>query len=442
MDPEPRLESGLEERVVAAVRDGADELLGIVADLVAFDTTARLPGEPARDEERLQEYLSDRLWDIGGEPDLWEPEPTAKDHPILPRGLDFRGRPQLAVLLPGRGGGRSLLLNGHIDAVSCEPRDQWSSDPFRAELRDGRLYGRGTCDMKGGIADQLFALMVLHRLGVRLAGDVVFCTNTDEESSGAGSYACVERGVRADAGLCGEPTGFNAWVACRGAVNATVTVQGRAGHAEMPPADWREGGAVNAIDKMMLVLQGINTLRADWAHRRQFAHPYLSPGDIVPTMVRGGEWVVTYPSSCELTLDVQYLPGQVDEEGTGRAVFREVERYVNAAAASDPWLAAHPPAWEWPCDIIPAELPADHPVVIEALRAGASVGRPGVVAGMDSWHDPAVFIRRGATPTISFGPGGLEAAHTIDESVAAADLVDHAAAVALFALRWCGVAQA
>ncbi len=442
MESEPRLASALEERVVQTVRDSVEELVAIAADLIACDTTARLPGEPARDEARLQEYLSDRLWDIGGEPDLWEPEATAKDHPILPRGLDFRGRPQLAVHLPGRGGGRSLLLNGHIDAVSAEPLEQWTSDPFRAEVRDGHLYGRGSCDMKGGIADQLFALIVLHRLGVRLAGDVVFCTNTDEESSGAGSYACVEHGVKADAGLCGEPTGFNAWIACRGAVNATVTVEGRAGHAEMVHPGWREGGAVNAIDKAMLVMQGIRTLRDDWRSRGDRKHPYLSPGDIVPTMIRGGEWMVTYPSSCEVTLDVQYLPAQVDEEGTGRAVFREVERHVNAAAAADPWLAAHPPSWEWPCDIVPAELPADHPVVLEALRAGAHVGHAGIAEGMNSWHDPAVFIRRGGVPTISFGPGGIEAAHTIDESVPVADLVDHSAAVALIAMRWCGVVGA
>ncbi len=440
MESEPRLESALEEHVVQAIRDGAEELVAIAADLIAYDTTARLPGEPARDERHLQEYLRDALLDLGGEADLWEPEPTPSGHPTLPSGLDFRGRPQLAVRLAGAGGGRSLLLNGHIDVVSAEPLSRWTSDPFKPALRDGYLYGRGSCDMKGGIADHLFALTVLRRLGVRLAGDVVFCTNTDEESSGAGSYACVERGVKADGGLCGEPTGFDAWVACRGAVNATITIEGRAGHAEMPQPDWREGGAVNAIDKLALVLEGIRTLRDDWRTRSRHAHPLLSPGDIVPTVVRGGEWMVTFPSSCELTLDVQYLPGQVDEQGTGRAVFREVETHVNAAAGADPWLAEHPPRWDWPCDIVPAEVPADHAIVRAALGAAAGVGRRGVAAGMDSWHDPAVFIRRGHTPTISFGPGDFRAAHTIDENVPLADLVDHAAAVALCTLRWCGVA--
>ena len=434
------LRSNVEERVVEALREGTDELVGIASDLVAFDTTARLPGEPAREERALQEYLRSAVVELGAEADLWEPETVPAGHPLLPNGLDFRGRPQLVARLAGAGGGRSLLLNGHIDAVSAEPLAQWASDPFKAQVREGLLYGRGACDMKGGIADELFALIVLHRLGIRLAGDVVFCTNTDEESSGAGSHACVERGVRAQAGICGEPTAFDAWVACRGAVNATITVEGRAGHAEVPQPDWRAGGAVNAIDKMALVLQGIRTLRDDWRSRGDHAHPLLSPGDIVPTVVRGGEWMVTFPNSCELTLDVQYLPGQVGADGTGRAVFREVESFVNAAAASDPWLAAHPPRWAWPCDIIPAEIATEHPIVLAALQAAADLGRSGVAAGMESWHDPAVFIRRGGIPTISFGPGGFDVAHAIDECVPVADLVDHASAVALLLMRWCGVA--
>ena len=290
-----------------------------------------------------------------------------------------------------------------------------ASDPFKAEIRDGQLYGRGSCDMKGGIADSLFALLILHRLGVHLAGDVIFCTNTDEESSGAGSYACVERGVKAEAGLCAEPTGFDAWIACR--------------------------GAVNAIDRLPLVMSALRTLRDDWRTRSDFTHPLLSPGDIVPTVVRGGEWMVTYPSSCALTVDLQYLPAQVDAAGTGQAVFREVERYVNAAAASDPWLAEHPLRWDWPGDIVPAEVAADHPVVSLALATAAAVGRGGAAKGMDSWHDAAMFTRRAGTPTISFGPGGFATAHTIDECVPVDDLADHAAAVALAAMRWCGVAR-
>ena len=150
--------------------------------------------------------------------------------------------------------------------------------------------------------------------------------------------------------------------------------------------------------------------------------------------------MVTYPSSCEAILSVQYMPGCVDAAGTGQAVFDEVEAFVNAAAAKDDWLAEHPPEWEWPCDIVPAEVPADHPIVGDTLVAAADIGRTGEISGLDSWHDAAVFTRVADTPTISFGPGSLTQAHTIDEFVPVDDLVDHAAAVALMLLRWCSVA--
>ena len=225
------LRSALEERAVAAVREGRDELVALASDLVAFDTTARNVGDPAREEAELQDYLRKRLAQLGAEVDVWEPEPTGTGNRVVPDGLDFSGRPQLAARLRGAGGGRSLLLNGHIDAVSYEPLDRWASHPLRPEVRGGQLYGRGSCDMKGGIAGMLFALETVTRLGAKLAGDVVFCTNTDEESSGAGSYACAGRGVRADAGRCAEPTGFDVWVACRGGVNPVVRSLGRTGHA-------------------------------------------------------------------------------------------------------------------------------------------------------------------------------------------------------------------
>jgi acetylornithine deacetylase len=435
------LRSAFEERVVAAVREGEQELVALVCDLVAFDTTARNVGDPPRQEAELQEYLRRRVEALGAETDVWEPEPTGSGNRVVPDGLDFSGRPQLAARLRGAGGGRSLLLNGHIDAVSAEPAGQWTSHPHRPEIRDGQLYGRGSCDMKGGIAGMLFALETVTRLGAKLAGDVVFCTDTDEESSGAGAYACAAHGVRADAGLCAEPTAFDVWVACRGGVNPTVRTIGRAGHAEMHHPHWREGGPVNAIEKMEIVLASLRALREDWALRPEHQHKYLHTPDVLPTVIKGGEWMVTYPSSCEAVLSVQYMPGRVDGHRGGQAVFDEVEAWVRAATDRDDWLAEHPPEWEWPCDIVPAEVPDDHPIVTDTLAAGADVGRPGRISGLDSWHDAAVYTRVAGTPTVSFGPGDLNKAHTVDESVPVADLVDHAAAVALMLLRWCGAKE-
>ncbi len=432
--------SSLEEKVVAAARGARDEIVGLLGELVACDTTARAGDEPARDEERLQRILERRLAALGAETDLWEPSPTGTGNRHVPDGLGFAGRPQLAALLRGAGGGRSLLLNGHIDAVSAEPREQWSSDPFTLTARDGRLYGRGVADMKGGLATMLVALETLRRLGVRLSGDVVYCTVTDEESSGAGGFAAVARGVKADAGICAEPTGFDAWVACRGTVTPYITVRGRAGHAEMRQPHWREGGAVNAIEKAVTVVQAAQRLREEWRDRPDQRHPLLSPGDIVPTTVAGGTWEVTYPESCTLCFDVTYLPGHLDEDGTGRAVEAEITQWMERAVAADPWFAEHPLEFRWSVDVVPAEMPADHPLVVATLDAAATVGRPGRAAGLDSWHDAATFTRRGGTPTFSYGADGIATAHTIDEWIAADELVDAAAIYALAAMRWCGVA--
>ena len=429
-----------EERVVAAVEDGRDELVELARELVRLDTTAREVGDPPRDEERLQRLLAGRLRGAGAEVELWEPPPTAGGR-FLPAGLDFRGRPQLAARVAGRGGGRSLLLLGHIDAVSAEPADLWTSPPFAAKVRDGRIHGRGIADMKAGVAGMTFALEALRREGVGLAGDVVVCTVTDEESTGAGGWSAVERGVRADAGVCAEPTDFDVWVACRGSLTPIITTRGRPGHAEMRQPHWRDGGAVNAIEKMRPVLEAIERLRDDWRLRPDMQHPLVSPADIVPTVIQGGEWEVTYPASCRLVCEVVYPPGCVGEDGTARALQDEIAAVIDAAAASDPWLRQHPLEWYWDCEMVPAEVDPGHPVVTEAIDAAAAVGRSGRVAGFDSWHDGATFTRVGGTPTVCFGPGGTATAHTIDEWVAVDDLVAFSAAVALLAMRWCGTGE-
>jgi acetylornithine deacetylase len=431
--------SALEEKVVAVVHEARDELVGLLGELVACDTTARRPGMPARDEEKLQRLLAARLSALGAESDLWEPAAVGAGDRFLPAGLDFVGRPQLAATLPGAGGGRSLLLNGHIDAVDVEPREQWGSDPFVLSERDGYLYGRGANDMKGGIAAVVLGLEALRRAGVRLAGDVVVCTDTDEESSGAGGYACVQHGVRADAGIAAEATDFDAWVTCRGTVTPTIRVEGRAGHAEMPQPDWRDGGAVNAIEKVVPLLAGIAALREEWKARADHRHPLLAPGDIVPTVIGGGTWMVTIPASCEVTCDITYLPGHVDGDGTGKAVEAEVVDRLTGAVAHDPWFAEHPLTFTWSEDVVPAEMPAAHPLVVTALEVAAGLGHEGRPAGLDSWHDAATFTR-GGTPTFSFGPDGIGTAHAVDERVSVNGLVDFTTAVALTAMRWCGVA--
>ncbi len=429
----------LHERVLEAAADRRTAIADLAAAMVRLDTTARMPGDEPRDEAKLQDLLRARLEASGAEVELFEPEPGSLQpwRRQVPE-LDFRGRPQLVGRWPGRAGGRSLILNGHIDAVSVEPRSAWSRDPFSGSVVEGRLYGRGACDMKGGIAAMVVAAEIARELTGGLAGELIVNTVTDEESSGAGALACIARGVRADAAIVPEPTSFDVWVACRGSLTPTISVQGRPGHAELPQPDWKEGGAVNAIEKMGVVLEAVAALREDWSTRADQQHRFLAPGTVVPVLIDGGEWFVTYPAACRLTCELMYLPRSADPQGEGSLVAEEFASRIALAAQADPWLRETPPAITWGSDIPPAEMAPEHPLPQTVLAAAIGQGLVSSISGFNSWFDGASFMRVAGTPSVAFGPAGVAQAHAADESVSVDDLVRCAGAIAAAILTWCG----
>jgi acetylornithine deacetylase len=434
------LSAELEGRLAAEVASRRDALVDLLAALIAFDTRAPGPDLEPRDEAALQTYLAGRLRAAGLEVDVWEPD--AADLPAngygIPAGYHFRGRPQLVARAAGSGGGRRLLLNGHVDVVSPEPLEQWTSDPFTATVRDGRVHGRGACDMKGGVAAMVLATEVLMELGVRLRGDLLVNTVTDEESTAAGSLASVAHGVAADGAIVPEPTQLTAWLGTRGSLMPEITVAGRAGHAGFPHEHWTDGGPVNAIEKAQAVLGALQALRDEWRDRGDTQHPWLRTGTIVPTAFDAGQWIVSYPAAATLRCHVQYLPGQADAAGTGAPVVREIEERVRAAAAADPWLAANPPAFVWHGDVPAAFVEPEAPIAATALDALAACGLEREIATRTTWFDGATFTRAG-TPAIGLGPGSIVQAHTVDEFVPIDDLVRAAQVIAVAAVRFCGV---
>jgi acetylornithine deacetylase len=433
-----------EQLVIDELRSNAGALASLLSELIAFDTVARGPDDPAgaAQEAALQEHLAARLRAAGLEVDVWEPDGAdVAGSPLVPPGFRFEGRPQLLARRCGTGGGRSLLLNGHIDVVPARAQEGWSSDPFVARVAGGRVYGRGACDMKGGVAAMVVAAETLARLGIELRGDVLINTVTDEESTGAGTLAGVAHGVSADAAVVPEPTSLNLWTACRGSLMATVAVPGRGGHAGLGRAAQGDGPdaqrAVNAIDNAAVVLSALQDLRTAWADRLADAHPLLGPGDIVPTAIRAGGWAVSHPPECELELHVSYLPAQADAEGWGHAVREEIEACVARAAAGDPWLSDNAPVVRWShAEVPPYDVPAEQPIVRCAAGAATAVGAPGGLATQTTWFDAATLTRAG-TPAIGYGPGSIATAHAADEHVAIDELVACAQGLALMALRFC-----
>ncbi|MBV8953795.1 MAG: ArgE/DapE family deacylase [Solirubrobacterales bacterium] len=432
--------TALERRVSQRVAERETELVELLRSLINFNTITHSDGAPARQEAELQQLLAARLERCGAQATLFEPDRTALgDRLIVPERFSFAGRPQLVARFAGAGGGRTLLLNGHIDVVDAEPYAAWSSDPFVASIHGGAVWGRGACDMKGGVACMVIAAEVLAELDAPLAGDLVVNTVTDEESTGAGGLAAA-RMLKADAAIVPEPSSLQVAVACRGSLLLALTVEGRPGHAGTPPGDPALGGAVNAVEKTAYMIEALRRLREEWALRPP--HPYLAAADCVPTVISGGEWIVSYPGRCRLECHLEYLPTPEGGDPAPR-VRREVEEWIARAAAADTWLREHPPAVEWLAGSVPpAQVSPDEPIVQTLIGVERAAGRAGRISGFDNWHDGAWLILEAGIPTVCFGPRGLSVAHTVDEHVPIADLVSCAQAIALSALRFCGVANA
>ena len=429
-----------EQRLVDAIAARSDELVALLCELIRFDTTSRAdPAAPARDEAALQEHLAARLRAAGAAVEVWEPASgDVAGHPLTPAGgIGFAGRPQLAARFPGSGGGRSLLFNGHIDVVPARREDGWEQDPFDPQVHDGRVTGRGACDMKGGIAAMVLAAEAVAAAG-GLAGDLLVCTNTDEESSGVGGLACARHGVAADFAIVTEPSSLEVWPACRGSVYCEVELTGRSGHTEQEHPSWRDGGAVNAIDQARHLLAGVDRLRADWRSRTGAHHPLLDPPDLVASrLVADSGWPVTIPDRAELTLAALILPGQAGADGWTRDVQREVEGFLRTWCDADPWLAEHPPRFTWHTEVNPSETPVDAASVQALLAANEALGLPPVLGGLGSWYDGATFALEAGTPALMYGPSSIDRAHTVGEWVPVADLVACAQGLALAATRLC-----
>src|SRR5215207_7645948 len=391
-------------------------------------------------ERDVQDFLAGRLERLGARFDEWEPDSVELARyaggPGYYADRDFRGRPNLVATLPGSGGGRSLLLLGHVDVVS--PGEGWTVDPFGADRRGGTIYGRGTADMKAGLTAAVAALEVLRAGGIRLRGDVILASVVDEEAGGMGTLALVDRGYRADGAIIPEPTALQVAPLCRGIVWGSVTVPGRAGHIEMPQPSWREGGAVDAIALGRMVLDAIDRLNARWAASPSKRHPLLPlPCQVKVSMLDAGEYPTAYASGMRITFDAQYLPAERDERGLGGHVKAELEHFFADVAAQDEWLQEHPPRLEWLIDADCAETPGDHRLTQTVHAAARLAGTEGQVEGMSSHTDMGLLVNAGI-PTLNFGPGAPSVAHQPDEHVAERDLKQATLTLALALAEWCG----
>jgi len=422
------------ERIIQTVESQRDRVIGLLRELVACRSeNPKLLDDPVRQEEgRLgeaacQTAIAGHLEALGMEIDRFEA---------------LSGREDVVGTLRGSGGGRSLILNGHIDVVPVGDRSLWPHDPWAGEIADGKLWGRGSCDMKAGIAAGIGAVMALQACGIRLQGDVVLQTVVDEETGGPGTRAALERGHLADAAIVLEPTAGSIMPVEGGVEWLHVTVRGVAGHSCMRYRSVHAGGqgtAVNAIEKAAKLLAAVQELERHWGNTK--VHPLMPRGitTINPGSITGGTAALSnMVDECVLGLSLKYLPSERRDDV--RASF---EDYLASVSAADPWLRDHPPKIEWGVSGVsfpPSEIALDHPLC-EAVAGGFRkvIGEP-EWRGFEAVSDLA-WIAEAGIPGLLYGPGDTMQAHSTAEYVDVEELIAATKVVALALVDWCGVTQ-
>jgi acetylornithine deacetylase len=312
---------------------------------------------------------------------------------------EFRpGRANVVAVARGSGGGRSLMLNAHMDTVGVAGM----TDPFVPRLENGRLYGRGAQDMKGSLAACMLAAVDAKRRGLR--GDVIVTAVADEEFASIGTEA-VATSLRADAAIVTEPTEMRVAVAHRGFVHLEVEVHGRAAHGSRPEL------GIDAIAKMGRVLVGIEEL--DRSLRASPTHGRLGSGSVHASLIEGGQEFSSYPARCVLQAERRTIPGENAELAE-----RELREIAVRAGEGDPDFSADVRA---PISREPFEVAEDSEIVQLVRRQVTSVlgGEPELV-GVSFWADSALLAAAGI-PTVVFGPVG-EGLHTEVEWVDVASL--------------------
>ncbi len=329
------------------------------------------------------------------------------------------GRPNVYASL-GPADAPGLLFLVHTDTVPAG--EGWTHDPFGGVVEDGRVIGRGACDMKAGIAAAVIAMAALQRSGIELTGPVTLAAVIDEEETGAGVRALLERpGFGARAAIVPEPTELQTIVGCRGNCYVEVEISGRSAHA----GSLEEGR--NAIYGAARVVEAIRRLHEGLAGDR---HPLLGAASWSVGTIAGGTGTAMVPDRCRITVDRRLLPGQ-----SGEDAHAEIEAAL--AALDLEGLGARTALL---MEIPSFELPPEHDLVRGVLRAAADAGAPErPVAGWTAACDGGYIMRFADIPAVVLGPGSVvEQAHRPDESVPVDEVLVAARTYALYAARLLG----
>src|SRR6478736_6972547 len=347
------------------------------------------------DEGAIQKFLADYLTKMGLEVDMWETDWEAlKKHPgYIPVDRGYEGRPNIVATWKGTGGGKSLLFNGHTDVIPVGNGEGWSDNPWSATIKDGKLYGRGSCDMKSGVASHIMAIENMMAAGLKPKGDVYLDIVIDEEVSGHGTLDTVIRGYTADAGISGETSDLAVQPACIGRIWFEIEIQGK------PAGIQKRYEGISGIDLGNTIAKAVADLEAKRV--ATVTHPlYPSAIDSLPCIVgsfQAGGYPSAFPANCLLKGSIGTVPGE-DHEGVKQSLVDQVAR----AAAADPWMKDHPPKVRFVgYDAQASEIPRNHPIVETVCKNYKEItGRDPQISGRQGAADTRFLNLYADTPTV------------------------------------------
>lgn len=416
------------KKILDKIDENREQAVEFLRDMV------RIPSVTG-DEGPIQKFMHDYLEGIGLDVDMWETDwEELKKHPgYRPVARGYEGRPNIVATLKGTGGGRSLLLNGHTDVIPVGDGEGWSDDPWSANIRDGRIYGRGSCDMKSGVASHVLAVQYLKELGLTPKGDVMINIVIDEEVSGHGTLDTVARGYKADAGISGETSDLAVQPACIGRIWFEIEIQGK------PAGIQQRYKGISAIKLGNKIVDAVQELEDERV--ATVRHPlYPNALDSLPCIIgsfQAGNYPSSFPATALLKGSIGTVPGE-DHEGVKQSL---VDKIADVAA-KDEWMKDHPPVVRFVgYDAMASEIPRDHSIVETVSRAYTEIsGKEPVISGRQGAADTRFLNLYADTPTVIFGPGSTAVMHSDDEYVSIDDYITAIKVMALSIYDWCNAA--
>lgn len=422
------------------IESNKDRMLDFLKELVSAQST---PGV----EQPAQEVMKEKFRDLDLSFDVWEPDiERLRSHPGFfetnaYQKYGYEGRENVAATAERSGDGQSLVISGHVDVVNPDPVDAWEYDPWNPVIDDGQMYGRGTMDMKGGIAAFVHAYETLQDLGIELAGDLTLQTTIEEEAGGVGGVlSALERGYQPDAAIIPEPSGVpKIGVASSGVLYLRVTVPGKAAHTAYKFL------GVDAVGKAYKIYQTLENYHDELNDRiedyqpavNQYAEAKGSTANISITDIEvPGSWSSTVPGKAIMEFRIGWPPNAGMDSDDMR---EEIESVIGSVVGEDEWLADHPPELEWfGWNTDPHEIDFDsefYKMVCKNTTSitGGEIKRRGGLGG----NDERFYNRYYDIPCPSVGPEGGNG-HGPDEHVEIDSLVETAQIHALTMIDWCG----